>query len=199
MKTKKKFHIGINNKELLQLLTVIVIGLSVFWGFRILDANIGGPFNFFKYVMNPKYFEQHSKDLAKHFEKLDDLNTEIYYNDSKIQILQSYQTALADVEASIPQVKTLEVTRVASSFYTTPANYTKKREYGVIKEKGNGAKNDKYTVIAFDDGTWINVTTGKMTSLVVGDKVKKIISKVIIRENNSYVAKEIESYELCIN
>ena len=154
MKTKKKFHIGINNKELLQLLTVIVIGLSVFWGFRILDANIGGPFNFFKYVMNPKYFEQHSKDLAKHFEKLDDLNTEIYYNDSKIQILQSYLTALADVEASIPQVKTLEVTRVASSFYTTPANYTKKLEYGVIKEKGNGAKNDKYTVIAFDDGTF---------------------------------------------
>jgi len=200
---KKKFRfraVDIDvNKEILRLLCIIVIGLLVFWGFRTLGTNVSGSFNFFKYVMNPEYFEQHSKDLDKQFEKLDALDTKISNNYEAIKILQSYQTAQTDVEAFTPQVKILRVTRVASNFHTTPANYTKEIEYGKIEEKGSGEKKDKYTVISFDDGTWMKVTTGKMTSLVVGDKVKKITSKVIKKKNYSYVAEETTSYELCIN
>ena len=173
----------------------IVLGIVGFVGVKNFSNVEGKNFNIWNGAVNLEYFENESKDFEAKSIAMIETYEKSKSNQKMIEFLNGYEVRKENVMASEPETEKLTVVRVASSWQETPA-YVKTNVSQVnISVNGTGKKTENYSVVAFNDGTLLKVTTDQMSSVRVGDKVIRKKSIELHRNKGVYFVEERVTYQ----
>ncbi len=173
----------------------IVLGVMGFIGVKTLSNVEGKNFNVWNATINLEYFNQDSKDFKEKSAAINEIHYACVANKKYIELLNGYEVRKAKVMASEPKIEVLTVVRVASSWNETPAHLKTNISSGNISVDGTGKKIENYSVVAFNDGTYVKVTTDQMSAVRVGEKVIRKTSLEIHRNKGVYFVEERVTYQ----
>ena len=172
----------------------IVLGMMGFIGVKTFSNVEGKNFNLWNATINLEYFNQDSKDFKEKSAAINEIHYACVANKKYIELLNGYEVRKAKVMASEPKIEVLTVIRVASSWKETPAHLKTNVSSGNISVDGTGKKTENYSVVAFNDGTYVKVTTDQMSAVRVGEKVIRKTSLEIHRNKGVYFVEERVTY-----
>ena len=173
----------------------IVLGMMGFIGVKTFSNVEGKNFNLWNATINLEYFNQDSKDFKEKSAAINEIHYACVANKKYIELLNGYEVRKAKVMASEPKIEVLTVIRVASSWKETPAHLKTNVSSGNISVDGTGKKTENYSVVAFNDGTYVKVTTDQMSAVRVGEKVIRKTSLEIHRNKGVYFVEERVTYQ----
>ena len=173
----------------------IVLGIVGFVGVKNFSNVEGKNFNIWNGAVNLEYFENESKDFEAKSIAMIETYEKSKSNQKMIEFLNGYEVRKENVMASEPETEKLTVVRVASSWQETPAYVKTNVSQGNISVNGTGKKTENYSVVAFNDGTLLKVTTDQMSSVRVGDKVIRKKSIELHRNKGVYFVEERVTYQ----
>ena len=173
----------------------IVLGVMVFIGVKTFSNVEGKNFNVWNGTVDIEYFEAESKDFEEKSIALIQTYKTCKNNQKFVDFLNGYEERREKVMASEPKTEVLTVVRVASSWNETPARVKTNVSSGNISVDGTGKKTENYSVVAFNDGTFIKVTTGKMSAVRVGEKVIRKTALELLRNKGVYFVEERVTYQ----
>ena len=173
----------------------IVLGVMGFIGVKTLSNVEGKNFNVWNATINLEYFNQDSQDFKEKSAAINEIHYACVANKKYIELLNGYEVRKAKVMASEPKIEVLTVVRVASSWNETPAHLKTNISSGNISVDGTGKKIENYSVVAFNDGTYVKVTTDQMSAVRVGEKVIRKTSLEIHRNKGVYFVEERVTYQ----
>ena len=116
-------------------------------------------------------------------------------NRKYVDLLNGYEVRKAKIMASEPKTEVLTVVRVASSWKETPAHLKTNVSSGNISVDGTGKKAENYSVVAFNDGTYVKVTTDQMSAVKVGERVIRKTYLELFRNKGVYFMEERVTYQ----
>ena len=173
----------------------IVLGVMVFIGVKTFSNVEGKNFNVWNGTVDIEYFEAESKDFEEKSIALIQTYKTCKNNQKLVDFLNGYEERREKVMASEPKTEVLTVVRVASSWNETPTRVKTNVSSGNISVDGTGKKTENYSVVAFNDGTFIKVTTGQMSAVRVGEKVIRKTALELLRNKGVYFVEERVTYQ----
>ena len=166
-----------------------------FIGVKTFSNVEGKNFNLWTGTVNLEYFEQETKDFQEKSVAMIKTHETCEANRKYVDLLNGYEVRKAKIMASEPKTEVLTVVRVASSWKETPAHLKTNVSSGNISVDGTGKKTENYSVVAFNDGTYVKVTTDQMSAVKVGEKVIRKTYLELFRNKGVYFMEERVTYQ----